>query len=148
MSLTRDQTEAQLHIEAAMQESDADGLEDALMEAFAGGLHEGLVPQLIALAGARWHSRHEDVVLALQKLRPPQAVAALESLAVVRHPYLDYDEFFGLARKCTWALADIGTPEAREALTRLAGSNNSAIAGFAAKRLENWQHELPRKGVA
>jgi len=99
----------------------------------------------IYLADASWHSRHEDVALALQKLRNPASIEALERLALAQHEYLEYDEFFGLGRKCTWALADIGTPQAREALERLVSSENQIISAFAAKRLENWQHELHRK---
>jgi hypothetical protein len=56
-----------------------------------------------------WRPRHEDVATALQKLRNPVAVDALYTAAIARHDYLAYDELFGLARKCAWALADIGS---------------------------------------
>ena len=64
-----------------------------------------------------------------------------------QHDYLDHDECFGLARKCTWALADIGTPEARAGLDRLALSPHGMIAEFAQKRLDQWEKELQRKGT-
>jgi len=79
-------------------------------------------------------------------LRSPAAVDALERTAHAVHGYLAYDDGFALARKCTWALADIGTPEAQQALVRLAACDNSIIASYAQKRLTNWQNEFHRKG--
>jgi hypothetical protein len=104
-----------------------------------------MAPLLIELGKASWHERHENVVRALQALRPPEAVPCLERVATVKHPYLDVDEFRGLGRKCTWALGDIGTPEARAALLRLAQSDDETIAGFAHRRLDRWDDELGRK---
>jgi hypothetical protein len=72
-------------------------------------------------------------------------VDALERTAYAVHNYLAYDDGFALARKCTWAPADIGTPEAQQALTRLASGDNAVIASYAQKRLTNWQNELRRK---
>ena len=60
----------------------------------------------------------------------------LYSTAMRNFDYLDYDEDFGLARKCTWALADIGTPDAWQKLQNLARSQNEIIAGYAQKRLD------------
>lgn len=48
---------------------------------------------------------------------------------------LSYDEFDGLARKCAWALADIGTDDARQCLEELSRSPNQAIARYATQRL-------------
>jgi hypothetical protein len=47
-------------------------------------------------------------------------------------------EELALVRKCTWALADIGTPEAKARLQDLAKSLNAQIAGYAQKRLDRW----------
>jgi len=52
-----------------------------------------------------------------------------------------------LARKCTWALADIGTPSARSLLETLATNDNEIIAHYAQKRLEQW-NSVNRKGMA
>ena len=106
-------------LKSAIDRKDPDGVEDALNEAFIAGLTPDLVPALVDLLGMPWHFRHEDVVSALQKLKPPQAVNALCEAALAIHEYLDYDEFFGLARKRTWVLADIGTPEARRPCSHL-----------------------------
>jgi len=81
----------------------------------------------------------------LQQLRDRVPWMRYSPAARVRHEYLDYDEFFGLARKCAWAFADIGTPEAKAKLEQLASSENSLVAGYAKKRLDRWDDEKPRK---
>ncbi len=144
---TQAQIDAASDLESAIRSQDGAFAEDALNRAFHAGLHLVHAQSLIVLAEAPWHSRHEDIVQSLQQLRSPDALAALERTAHARYSYLEYDDLFGLARKCTWALADIGTPEAHQALTRLAACNNSLIAGYARKRLTNWQDELTRKGL-
>ncbi len=103
------------------------------------------MPQLIVLLRSKDHFRHEDIVNALQDIKDPRAVEELAEAALVSHEYLAYDEFFGLARKCTWALADIGTPEAKTKLVQLAASENPLIAGYAKKRLDRWDDERKRK---
>ena len=122
-----------------------DVVEDAVTEAYRVGLSSEFVPALIQLLGLEWHTRHEDIVFALQQLRDPQSVDILEVTARKAFDYLDYDEFRGLARKCTWALADIGTMAARIALERLAADRDPLIAGYAQKRLDQWQDEIHRK---
>jgi hypothetical protein len=144
---TESQIEAARRLETAIHVRNSELAESAISGAFS-ILHPIHAPALILLAEAPWHQRHEDVVRALQQLRSSDAVDALERTAFSVHEYLAYDGDFGLARKCTWALADIGTPAAHQALTRLAECNNPTIAGYAKKRLDNWQKELPRKGLA
>ena len=97
------------------------------------------------LTEAPWHTRHEDVVRAIQDLQCELAVPALERTAHATYDYLAYDEFLGLARKCIWALADIGTTDAYQALQRLSQSANSQIAAYAQRRLSHWKDELARK---
>jgi hypothetical protein len=147
--MQRQSTEAQIdavgRLESAIRTRSPELAESAVFQAFS-VLHPVHAPALILLAEAPWHQRHEDVVRALQQLRSPEAIGALERTAFSTYEYLAYDEDFGLARKCTWALADIGTPAARGALTRLANCNNPKIAAYAKKRLDSWEKELPRKG--
>ena len=47
--------------------------------------------------------------------------------------------------KFTWALADIGTPHARDALTRISNCDNPIIASCAKQRLDNLEKERDRK---
>jgi len=142
---TETQIEAARRLESAIGARDPESVESAVSQAFP-VLHPVHAPALILLAEASWHQRHEDVVKALQELRSPDAVGALERTAFSVHEYLAYDNNHALRRKCTWALADIGTPEAQEALTRIANCNDPITAEYARKRLDNWQRELPRKG--
>ena len=131
----------------AIEARDADRVEFALYDCSKSGLTPEHVPTLIKLLGQPWHYRHEDVVNALQELKDPRAVVALYEEAHAAYEYLAYDEFYGLARKCTWALADIGTPEARAKLEALAREDNELVAGYARKRLDQWDSELDRKGT-
>ncbi len=109
------------------------------------------IPVRAALLGdliaADWHEQHENLARLLQQAGDPSTVANLVVAAVARHPYLEFDDAFALARKCTWALADIGTVEARHALMRLTSNDNPTIAGYAQERLDRWAEELPRKAT-
>ncbi|MCB1299518.1 MAG: hypothetical protein KDB08_11125 [Microthrixaceae bacterium] len=132
-------------LRAAIQRRDPAAAESALNDAYGVGLHQAMSAAMIELVESPWHTRHEDAVHALQQLRSPDAIDALERLATTEHDYLGYDEFKGLARKCIWALADIGKPAARAALTRLAESPDSQASAYARRRLARWDVELGRK---
>lgn len=133
-------------LEAAASSHDPDFVEYALQCADASGLKPTYVPALISILKSPEHHSHEDIVSALQILKDPRAAEALFNAALIQHEYLVYDERFALARKCTWALADIGTPDARGYLERLGASSNTFIAAHAQKRLDNWENEKDRKG--
>lgn len=129
----------------SVETRDESEIDQALDGAFEVGLRSEFAPPLIQLLDLTVHRRHEDIVLGLQQLKDPRAVDSLCRAVFVKHDYLNYDEFFGLARKCTWALADIGTTEARSKLRLLASSENPVIARYAQKRLDNWEEEQERK---
>ena len=133
-------------IEDAYRQQNEDDLAAAIVIGAEFGFSAEHVPVLCQLLSAAWHGCHEDIVQTLQELKAPAAVDALYHAALDRHEYLDYDELFGLARKCTWALADIGTPEALAKLHSLAANENPVIAGYARKRIDNWDNERARKG--
>ena len=130
----------------AIEAKDGNALELAVNLAFQAGLPNDLSDIFAETLLMPWHRRHEDLSSALQEMKAPNSVNALFQAALSHHAYLDHDEFFGLARKCAWALADIGTPEAKERLQELARYENGVIAGYAQKRLDHWQDELLRKG--
>lgn len=104
------------------------------------------VPYLIELIEANWHKRHEDIAGCLQHSKDNRATPALLRTAMRKFDYLEYDNSYSLARKCTWALADIGTKESRAALEHISRAGDETIAGYAVRRLERWQSELARKG--
>jgi hypothetical protein len=136
-------------LRAALVSRDADTVECALTLASAFRvLTAGLGPVLAELILVPWHHQHEDIAHALQQLRVPTTVDALAKAALVKYECLAYDDSHAFARKCTWALADIGTREARAHLERLARADDSEIAAYAQKRLDNWDAEQHRKGHA
>ena len=128
-----------------MEAEDGDAFELALNSAFEDGCLSAISDLLITALPMTWHSRHEDVVGALQDTRPAGAEGVLFDAAHARHDYLDYDDAFGLARKCTWALADIGTDAAKQKLHALTRCGEPMIEGYAQKRLDRWRQELGRK---
>ena len=130
----------------AVEQRDPDEFEDALTACSAMDATDGLCELLSQVLLEDWHFRHEDVSFATQQLKCECAVQALEQRASSNPKYLGWDDNHALARKCTWALADIGTPEARRALERLATSETRVIRSFAQKRLDNWRLEKSRKG--
>ena len=132
----------------AIEAKDVKQTNIALGKCFESDLLRELVPALVELLGKPWHNRHEDIVPVLQGLKDPRAVDVLYEEAHSEYEYLNYDDCFGLARKCTWALADIGTPEAKAKLQQLAQEENQFVAEYAQKRLDNWEKEKSRKGHA
>lgn len=133
-------------LKKAMKRKDPDDFEEALSACFPITPCDGLCDLLTDALLEDWHFRHEDVVLAIQGLQCEGAVQALERRAIASPEYLQWDENHALARKCTWALADIGTAASRDALERLAGSENLVIGVYAQKRLDRWELEMARKG--
>ncbi len=103
------------------------------------------VPFLVELLNEDWHYKHEDIVLLLQSSKDSRAVDVLYKTALKKYPYLDYDNSYALARKCTWALADIGTPEAKDKLFLLSKVEDEEISNYAKKRLGDWEKEKQRK---
>lgn len=102
-------------------------------------------PILAGLLLCTNHQRNEDIAQTLQWEKDARTVDALYQAALKIHEHLHYDEFFNVARKCTWALADIGTPEAFTKLQSLAKMENPLIAKYAQKRIDSWEQEKPRK---
>jgi hypothetical protein len=141
----RKMTTSQQALTNAVRERDADAFEDALVGCVEHGLFEGLCEILTSTLEQDWHTRHEDVAQAIQELKCVCAISALERTATNCPEHLAWDDNFALARKCTWALADIGTASAREALERLAKADVAKVSGFANRRLENWADEILRK---
>ena len=119
-----------------------------LMSHPAGGFSDKFSGIFCRLLQADWHYRHEDVARILQSTKDPATVDCLADAAELQFDYLGYDDTCGFARKCIWALADIGTFEAKAKLQQLAHSKNELIAEYAQKRLNHWEAEQPRKGAS
>ncbi|MGO4500095.1 hypothetical protein AB4114_29895 [Paenibacillus sp. 2RAB27] len=122
-------------LERALVERNADDVEFTLFAGF-DLFTEKSVPILCELLVSDSHSRHEDIARSLQDLKSPESIESLYAAALLKLDYLDFDENFALARKCTWALSAINTIESRRKLELLAQCDNEIIRGFAKKRLE------------
>jgi hypothetical protein len=134
-------------LERAIRQKDPDALEDAINCVDPKSVNDPrLVPVLCDLLSATWHECHEDIALTLQQIRDPRASRALGQAAILKFEYLDYDNSYAFARKCIWALADIGTDEAKQWLLELSKVEDPTIAGYATRRLDLWMEELDRKG--
>lgn len=125
----------------AIESNSADLVERAVTDVHSFGYNSDFVPHLIALLKANWHFRHEDIALALQWTKDNRATKTLLKTAQSTFQYLDYNHSYALARKCTWALADIGTNEAKQALIELSQWHDEEIAGYALKRLNKWEEK-------
>ena len=102
-------------------------------------------PYLCSLLEEKWHFSHESIVSILQDIGDPRAIKILKYTANCKFDYLSDDNSNSLARKCTWALADIGTREAKEALIDLTKNSDDITAEYAEKRIKNWDKEAERK---
>ncbi|WP_394824869.1 hypothetical protein [Pendulispora albinea] len=122
----------------ALREHDADDVEFGLLIGFALGMTPDYVDTLHTLAAEDWHTRHEDVIDALDGLIPsgaPVSAEVLHHAALSAFPYRDDDEAFALGVKCIWALSHLRTPEAIERLGELLASENPILEGNAETRL-------------
>src|SRR5450756_1490554 len=135
-------------LKQAADSKNANEIGQVMLEVFSVGVRPEFVPVLIDLLSQERHYKHEDIISAFQTLKDPRTVEVIYRASFIRHDYLDYDDTFGLARKCTWALADIGTEEALAKLRLLAKSENSMVSGYAQKRIDNWELERHRKRAA
>ncbi len=93
-----------------------------------------------------WHYRHEDIARSFQLIKNPITSKSLFNVAFSNYEYINWDDNYPLQRKCTWALADIGTEQAKKYLQEIEEKAHKTISHFATKRIENWQKEQVRKG--
>ncbi len=143
-----DKEEVLYKLKTAINSNSADLAEKAVAEVHTFGYESEFAPYLIELLETKWHFRHEDIVLALQATKDNRATKTLLKTAKIKFEYLDYDNSYSLSRKCTWALADIGTDESKKALEELSQWHDKEIAEYAQKRLNNWEAEKNRKTAA
>ena len=100
---------------------------------------------LIELAYDKRHCQHEDLAFLLEKKHSPKLINRVYDLAVMELNYMKEDEFFNIARKCTYALGYTNTPKAKEKLELLAKNENELIREYAIKQLN--RHDFTDKDV-
>ena len=91
------------------------------------------------------HHKHEDLAFLLEKKHSPKLINCVYDLAVMELDYKKEDEFFNIARKCTYALGYTNTPKAKEKLELLAKNENELIREYAIKQLN--RHDFTDKDV-
>jgi hypothetical protein len=125
-------------LEESILTRDAYDVMGGIRLAFSIGLCERYEDILIALAEEPWHLSHEDVAMALDRLRPksPRAADAFQTLATSSHSYLAYDENYALGVKCIWGLGNMRTVEAVNALGHLLTINNPVFTENVLEQLE------------
>ncbi len=133
-SLTRE-------LERALAEHDPELLGELLATARTLGLARQWAPVFAKLLGERWHRDQEDLASALQDLREPATSDALFAVACDSAPFDATDDGRALARKCVWALHDIG---ARDHLARLAATaKDPETRGHAERKLADLMARAP-----
>ena len=120
----------------AVDRQDGVDVEMALIVSSAFGVTPDHLDPLVSLVSADWHVKHEDVVVALDRLRSPEAVDALYAATQWVPPYLEFDENLTLARKAIRALAAIPGEEAERALLRLLDSADDVMRRRAEEQLK------------
>jgi HEAT repeat protein len=91
-----------LHDATARQDPDDVEMSFIVLGAF--GVTPDCLADLIALAGADWHQRHEDVVSALGRINSPKAVPVLVELTGWILDYIAVDDGAALVRKAIHVL--------------------------------------------
>ena len=85
------------------------------------------------------HELHEDIVLELGLIGDPCAIDAIARAVRVPFGYLiAWDNLHEFQRKCAYALARIGTPEARTALESLAAEADPFLKEYGEEGLQHW----------
>ena len=100
---------------------------------------------LIKLEYDKRHRKHEDLAFLLERKHSPKLINRVYDLAVMELDYTKEDEFFNIARKCTYALGYTNTPKAKEKLELLAKNENELIREYAIKQLN--RHDFTDKDV-
>jgi len=127
-------------LETAYFEQNADDVELSLYIGSSFGLiAENFTDILCKLVVADWHFQHENIASTLQILKDPKTIDSLYAAALLNLKYLEYSDVAPLARKCIWALSEIGTSEAKAKLKQLAGSDCEKVSDYALRQLKQLQ---------
>ncbi len=109
-----------------------DGVDSAMLFGYCFKFTIHHVQILCRLAFADWHFKHEEIARALDSIRDSRAIDALEYLARIKYPYLEYDDSRALAVKAVWALGNLGSTAA---LGRLVNDLDSIVRDAAINQL-------------
>jgi HEAT repeat protein len=124
-------------LQQARAECSAEDVEIALALIFRYEPSADYVPLLCELLLADFHTRHEDIILALQHAAAPYSIPYLKEAVLLkpRLEYLAYDDYGAYSKKCFWALRAIGTPEAIAVIREFTSSEDLVAREQALYRL-------------
>jgi hypothetical protein len=117
-----------------IKNKDEKGLSCTIAVIYNDGADRDYTEILLSLLEESWHMLEEDIVGILEIIKDPRSIDKLYAL-IIDIP--DYDDMRALAKKCMWALSTIKTPQAREKLVLLQGSNDPIIKENATFQLEH-----------
>lgn len=112
----------------------ADDVECALIVGFVFGFAADHLDALLQLALEPWHSRHEDVISALGKIKSSLSVETLYAATQWAPDYLDLDTR-SLAVKAIWVLGGIPGEASEAALEKLSSDPVFILRETALKQL-------------
>ncbi len=127
-------------ISLAHRTHDGDIVEASLAMGFIFGFPERFIDEVHRLIPLQWHTRHEDLIGLLQDWRSPDSLPTLV-LAIDQKPllkYLEYDDYGAYYKKCLWALAAIGTAEAKSVIRKYTDSTLPELRKEAVSRLSSF----------
>jgi HEAT repeat protein len=86
-----------------------------------------------------WHELHEDIVFELGLIGDPSSVGFIAKAVLIPFKHLtEWGNLHEFQRKCAYALARIGTPEARSALQTLAADSDPFLREYGEEGLQKW----------
>jgi hypothetical protein len=124
-------------LQQASDDRNADDVEFALSLLFHFQPTADYLPLVCELLAADFHTRHEDIIGALQAAADARSIAFLRQAVLIkpRLEYLAYDDYGSYYKKCFWALRAIGTPDAIDVIREFTTSEDSAASEQAVYRL-------------
>lgn len=90
----------------------------------------------------KWHNKHEDIALLLQKIRASESVEYLYKAIFLKPAYLEWDDNFAFEKKCIHAIAKCGNREAVDKLKLLVTNKNEIIRLCAEQQLQKVQNSI------
>lgn len=123
-------------LQAAVSARDVEALRSAVGAAH---LSSDAVPILARVLLEDWHDAHEDIAFELGLIGDRRAVDVLVKAARIPFAHLvEWGNLQSFQRKCAYALARIGSPEARTALETLAFESDPKLREYAREGLSKW----------
>lgn len=90
----------------------------------------------------KWHNKHEDIALLLQKIRGSESVEYLYKAIFLKPAYLEWDDNYAFEKKCIHAIAKCGNREAVDKLKLLVTNKNEIIRLCAEQQLQKVQNSI------